>query len=122
MKLRIDSCPRCLTKTVAYDYAHPTKGGVAMFFKCRTCGRGWFTSYILEDDGLNRPQWAQHATARARFTEVALGGPQKPSETGSGAAAAEALPWEVGGFLRRISRTCGADWRNPPFIEGQVGG
>ena len=22
---------------------------------------------------------------------------------------------------RRISRTCGADWRNPPFIEGQVG-
>lgn len=86
MKLRIDSCPRCLTKTLAYDYAYPTKGGVAMFFKCQACGRGWFTSYILEDDELNRPQWA-----RARFTEVALGGPQKPSETGSGTAAGENL-------------------------------
>jgi len=49
MMLRIDSCPSCLTKTPAYDYAFPTKGGVAMFYRCPKCGRGWFTTYA--DDG-----------------------------------------------------------------------
>lgn len=69
MKLRIDSCPRCLTKTVAYDFAFPSRGGLAMFFRCPTCGRGWFTTYILEDDVSSRPQWLQHTTAEGHDSQ-----------------------------------------------------
>lgn len=70
MKLRVDSCPRCLTKTLAYDYAYPTKGGVAMFFRCPACGRGWFTSYVLDAPRSGTSSRLLRTTAKRLTPEV----------------------------------------------------